>query len=111
MGRRFWLCPAEEARGVHHRVTVGRSVRQDSHRWDVVRAVRQYMALLVTVEPVEGEATPRRVVRPPPSLIIDPCRNGGLIVQRVAWRCGGKLALVLVGHRGGERRRGGGGAM
>ena len=50
--------------------------------------------------PVEGEATPRCVVRPPTGLICDPCRNGGLILQPVAQRCGGKLALVPVGHRG-----------
>ena len=33
-------------------------MRQDNHRWDVVRAVRRYMALQVTGEPIEGEATP-----------------------------------------------------
>ena len=38
------------------------------------------------------EATPRRVVCAPSSLISDPRRNGGLIM--------GKLALVPVGHRG-----------
>ena len=100
MGCRLWLCPTKEARGVQHRVTVGRPVHQDSHRWDVVHTVRRYMALLVAVEPVEGEATPRRVVCPPSSLISDRCRNGGLILQLVSQRCGGKLALVPVGHRG-----------
>ena len=73
---------------------------QDSHRWDVVHSVRRYMALLVTVELVEGEATPWRVVRAPLSLISDPCRDGGLSLSPVAQRCGGKLALVPVGHQG-----------
>ena len=67
-------------------------MRQDSHRWDVVHAVRQYMALL---EPVEGEATPRCVVGPPTSLISNPRRNGGLTLQPVTQRRGGKLAVVL----------------
>ena len=58
------------------------------------------MALLVIVEPVKGEATPLCVVRPPSSLISGPRRNGGLTLQPVAQRCGGKLALVPVGHRG-----------
>ena len=75
-------------------------MRQDIHRWDVVHAVRRYMALLVTVKLVEGEATSRRVVHPPTSLISDPRRNGGFILQLVARRCGGKLALVPVSYRG-----------
>ena len=75
-------------------------MHQDSHRWDVVHAVRRYMALLVTVKLVEGEATPRCVVRPPLSLISDLRRNGGLILQPIAQRCGGKLALVPVGYLG-----------
>ena len=49
-------------------------MRQDGHRWDVVHAVRRYMVLLVTVEPVEVEATPRRVVGPQMSLTSDPRR-------------------------------------
>ena len=84
VGRRFWLCPTEEACGIQHRVVVGGPVRQDSHRGDVVYTVRRYMALLVTVEPVEGEATPRHVVRAPSSLISHPRRNRGL---GVVW-CG-----------------------
>ena len=74
----------------------------DGHRWDVVRAVRQNVALLVTVEPVEGAATPRHVVGPPTSLISDPCRNGDVLLQPVTHRPGGKVALVPVGYRGAE---------
>ena len=77
-------------------------MRQDSHRWDVVHAVRRYMAPLVTVELVEGGGTPRRVTGPLASLISDPRRNGGLLLQPVAQRCGGKLALVPVRYRGEE---------
>ena len=99
VGGRFWLCPTEEACGVQHRVAVGGPVCQDNHRGDVVHAVRSYMALLVTVKPVEGEA-PRRVVRPPLRLISDPHRNRGSILQLVAQRRGGKPALVPVGPRG-----------
>ena len=84
MGCCFWLCPTKEACGVRHRVSVGRPVRQDSHGRDVVHTVRRYMALLVTAELVEWEATSRHVVRPPMGLISDPCRNGGLILQPVA---------------------------
>ena len=58
------------------------------------------MAMLVTVEPVEEEATPWRVVCSPLSLISNPCRNGGLFLQPVAQGCRGKMALVPVGHRG-----------
>ena len=32
-------------------------MREDSHRGDVVHALRRNVAQLVTVEPVEGEAT------------------------------------------------------
>ena len=77
-------------------------MRQDGHHWDVVHAVARYMALLVTVKPVEGKAPPRRVVGPPTSLISDPRRNGGLLLQRVAQCRGGKLALVPVCYRGAE---------
>ena len=75
-------------------------MRQDSHRGDVVHAVRRNVALLVTVEPVEREATTRRVVCSPSGLIGDPRRYGGLILQPVAQRRWGELALVPVGHRG-----------
>ena len=50
-------------------------MRPDSHRGDVVHAVRRNVALLVTVEPAEGEATTRRVVHSPSGLIADPRRN------------------------------------
>ena len=56
-------------------------MRQDSHRGDVVHAVRRNMALLVAIEPVEGESTPRRVVCSPSSLIAGLCRYGGGILQ------------------------------
>ena len=78
---------------------------QDSHRGDVVHAVRRNVALLVTIEPGEGEATTRRVVCSPSGLTADPRRYGGLILQPVAQRRRGELALVPVSHRGekGER--------
>ena len=74
-------------------------MRQDSHPGDVVHAVRRYVALLVAIEPVEGESTPRRVVffpsrRPAPVWRPD--------LQPVAQRRWGELALVPVGHRGEE---------
>ena len=75
-------------------------MRQDCHRGDVVHAVRRNVALLVTIEPVKGEATTRRVVCSPSGLIADPRRNGGLLLQPVAQCRRGELALVLVGHRG-----------
>jgi len=50
VGCRFGLRSTEEARCVQHRVSVGGPVRQDSHRGDVVHAVRRYMALLVWTE-------------------------------------------------------------
>ena len=77
-------------------------MRQDNHRWDVVHAVRRYMAPPVTVEPVKGEATPKRVIGPPMSLISDSRQNGGLLLQLVAQGRGGKLAPVAVGYRGEE---------
>ena len=60
------------------------------------------MALLVNVKLVKGEATPRRVVGPPTSLIFDVRRNGGLLLQPIAQHRGAKLALVLEGYRGEE---------
>ena len=75
---------------------------QDSHRGDVVHAVRRNVALLVTIELVEGESTPRRVVHSPPGLIAGPCRIGGPSLQLVAQHRWGELALVPVGHRGEE---------
>ena len=69
-------------------------------RQDVVHTLRRYMALIVIVEPVEGGATPRRVLRRSSNRISDPCWNGGLILQPVAYHCGGKLTSVPVGHRG-----------
>ena len=102
MGRRFGLRSTEEARGVKYRVSAARPVRQDSHRGDVVHAVRRNVALLVAMEPVEGESTPRRVVCSQSGLIAGPRRYGGPILQPVAQRRWGELALVLVGHRGEE---------
>ena len=78
-------------------------MRQDSYRWDGAHAVRRYMALLVTVKPVEGEATFQHIVSSPLSLISNLRRHGGLLLQLVAQRRGGNLALVPVGHRGKER--------
>ena len=80
-------------------------MRQDSHRGYVVHTVRRNGAWLVTIEPVEGEATTRCVVHSPPSLIADPRRNGGPNLPPVTDGRWGELALVPVGHRGekGER--------
>ena len=50
-------------------------MHQDSQCGDVVHAVRRNVAVLVTVEPVEREATTRRVVHSPSGLIADPRRN------------------------------------
>ena len=86
-------------------------MRQDSHRGDVVHAVCRDVALLVAIESVEGESTPRRVVRPPLGLIAGPRRYGGPILQRVAQCRRGELALVSVGHRGEKGEGGAGGAM
>ena len=105
VGCRFGLRPTKEARGVEHRVSVGGPVRQDSHRGDVVHAVRRNVALLVAIEPVEGESTPRRVVGPPSGLIAGPYWYGGLILQPVAERQWGQLAFVPVGQRGVKRER------
>ena len=58
VGCRFGVRPTEETRGVQYRVSVGGPVCHDSHRRDVVHVVRRYVALLVTIEPVEGESTP-----------------------------------------------------
>ena len=99
MGCRFGLRRTEETRGVQYCVLVGWRVRQDSQRADVVNAVRRDVALLVAMELVEGESTPRHVVRPPSALIAGPCRYGGRLWQPTAQRRGGELALVPVGHR------------
>ena len=72
VGCRFGLRSTEETRGVQHRVPVGGPVRQDSHCGDVVHTVRRNVALPVAIEPVEGESTPQRVVRPPSGLIAGP---------------------------------------
>ena len=105
VGRRFRLCPAEEARGVQHRVPVGGPVRKDCHRGNVSHAVRRNVAPQVVIEPVEGESTLRRVVCSPSGVIAGLRQYGGPILQPVAQRRLGELALVLVGHRGekGER--------
>ena len=83
---------------------------QHSHRRDVVHAVRRYVALLVMIKPVEGESTSRCVVHSPLALIAGLCQYGSPILQPVAQRCSRQLALVPVGHRGGGRRKGAGGA-
>ena len=80
-------------------------MRQDSHRGDIVHAVRQYMALLGILEPVQGEAAPWCVLLPPLRLISYPCQNGGLILPQVAQHCGRKLALVAIRHWGEEGER------
>ena len=59
------LHPTEETCCVQHRVSVGGPVGQGSHHRDVVHAVRRDLALLVTIEPVEGEPTSRHVVHSP----------------------------------------------
>ena len=102
---RFGVLPTEETHGVHYRVSVGGLARQDSHRWDVVHAVCRYVVLLFTIEPVKGESTPRCVVHSPSGLVAGPCWYGGPIVQLVAQRRWGQLALVPVGHRGEEGER------
>ena len=85
--------------------SVGGPVHRNSHCGDVVHAVRCNVALLVTIEPIEGEATTQRVVCCPSGLIAGPRRYGGPILQPVAQRCRGELALIPPGHRGekGER--------
>ena len=50
VGRCLGLRSTEEARGIQHRVPVGGTVGQDSHRRDVVHTVRRDMALLVMIE-------------------------------------------------------------
>ena len=102
---RFGVRPTEETRGVQYRVSVGGPVRQDSHRRDVVHAVCRYVALPVTIEPVEGESTPRCVVHSPWGLVAGPCRYGGPILQPVAQCRWGQPALVPVGHGGEEEER------
>ena len=62
--------------------------------------MRRNVALLVAIEPVEGESTPQRVVCSPSGFIAGPRRYGGPILQPVAQRRWGGLALVLVGYRG-----------
>ena len=78
---------------------------QDSYPGDVVHAVRRYVALLVTIQPIEGESAPRCVVLSPPGVISGPCQYGGPILPPVAQRRWGELALVSVGQRGEEGER------
>ena len=75
-------------------------MRQDNHRRDVLHAVRRNVALLLAIEPVEGESTPRLVVGSSSGLIAGPRRYGGPVLQPVAQRRWGELALVPVGYRG-----------
>ena len=83
VGCRLGLRSTKEARGVDYRVTVGGPVRQDSRRGDVVHAVRRDVALLVAIEPVEGESIPRRAIRFPPDVIASPRQYGSPILQPV----------------------------
>ena len=94
VGCRFGLRSTQEARGVQYRVSVGRPVRQDSHRGDVVHAVCRVVAPLVAIELVEGESTPRRVVCPPSGLtlrgVLELChRSRGNGYPRPRRHCGG----------------------
>ena len=75
---------------------------QDSHRRNVVHAVRRDVALPVTIEPVEGEPSSRHVVHSPQALITGPRRSGGSVLQPAAQRRWGELTLVPLGHRGEE---------
>ena len=77
-------------------------MHQDNHRGHVVHAVRRDAALLVAIEPVKVESTPRRVVCSPSGLIAGPRRYGGPILQPVAQPRWAELALVPVGHLGEE---------
>ena len=60
---------------------------------DVVHEVRRNVAPLVTVEPVEVEATTRRVLYSPSGFIADPPRYEGPILQPVAQRRWGELGI------------------
>ena len=79
---------------------------QDTHRRDVVHAVRRDVALLVLVEPVQGEPPARHIVHPTSGLIAGICRDRVPILQPVAQRRWGKLTLVTVGYRGGGKSTG-----
>ena len=67
--------------------------------------MRRDVALLVTIELVEGEPTSRHVVHSPPGLIAVPRRYGGPFLQPVAQHRWGELTLVPVGYRGEEGER------
>ena len=84
VGCRFGPRSTKEARGVQYRVSVGRPVRQDYHRGDDVHAMRHDVALLVAVQPVKGESTPRRVV----------CSPLGLVAGIEARSCNQSLSAV-----------------
>ena len=64
--------------------------------------MRRDVALLVLVEPVQGEPSARHIVHPPSGLIAGLCRDRGPILQPVAQRRCGELTLVTVGYRGEE---------
>ena len=69
----------------------------DGHGRDVVHAMRRDVALLVVVEPVQGEAPPWHEVYPPAGLVDGLRRYGGPVLQPVTQRRRGELALVAEG--------------
>ena len=58
VGRRFGLHSTKEARGVQLRVLVGGPLPRDSHRGDVVHALRRNVAPLVTIGQLRGRPLP-----------------------------------------------------
>ena len=73
---------------------------QDGHGRDVVHAMRRDVALLVVVEPVQGEAPPWHEIYPPAGLVDGLRRYGGPVLQPVTQRRRGELTLVAEGHWG-----------
>ena len=73
---------------------------QDGPGRDVVHAMRRDVALLVVVEPVQGEAPPWHEIYPPAGLVDGLRRYGGPALQPVTQRRRGELALVAEGHWG-----------
>ena len=95
------VCPPQR----RHVVSTGETVGHDSHRTDVVHAVRRDVALLFTMEPFKEEPSSGHVVHSPPGLIAGPCRYEGPILQPVAQRRWGEPTLVPVGYGGEELER------